>query len=556
MSKEITANKEYLQWLKDIKERIRSSQHIAALKVNQELLSLYWFIGETLATKQTEWGDKFIDNLARDLKVEFPDVIGYSKSNLKYMRRWYAYYSKHSEIGQQAVDQLRLSPDFAITQQVVAQIPDRVRSEISQQAVDLNFYSLLLSIPWGHHTLILTKAEDPEEAIFYIIKTIQNGWSRSVLQAQIESDLYNRQGKALTNFDITLPAPQSDIARETIKNPYNFEFLTLAEDVKEIEFERALIQHMKKFLLELGKGFAYVGNQYNLNVKGDDFFLDLLFYNTRLHCYVIFELKIGDFKPEYAGKLNFYQNAIDEQIKMDEDKPTIGMLLCKTPNKTVIEYSIKGINKPLGVSDYIIKKAVPKELKSGLPTVKELEQELEKEIEITKSPLNEKLEKLKMIIDRSTKEEIKVEKSKGAASRIVEKLLFPLMDNMIQMLKEKQIADWFIKFHHTIGVNGNEYRDRAGFNDAFNRQEIIDRLGFRIRLDAFKKVGTEPFDYSISYDIKLEKYKYNLESRTLKETPKYEWLYHKVPKKQEIDEIIINEVAEIVEYITRKMDKK
>jgi len=471
------------------------------------------------------------------------------------MRRWYTYYSKHNEIGQQAVDQLRLSPDFAITQQVVAQISDRVKSEISQQAVNLNFYSLLLCIPWGHHTLILTKAKDPEEAIYYITKTIQNGWSRSVLQAQIESGLYNRQGKALTNFDITLPAPQSDIARETIKNPYNFDFLTLAEDVKEKELERALIQHMKKFLLELGKGFAYVGNQFNINVEGDDFFLDLLFYNTRLHCYMIFELKIGDFKPEYAGKLNFYQNAVDEQIKMDEDNPTIGVLLCKTPNKTVIEYSIKDINKPLGVSDYIIKKAVPKELKSGLPTVKELEKELEKEIEVVKKPLDEKLEKLKNIIDRSTKEEIKEEKSKKAASRIKVKLLVPLMDNMIQMLKEKQIVDLFIKYYYMFSVNGNEFLGRVGFDEEFNRQERIDRLGFRINLGAFKKAGTEPFDYSMFYEIKLETYKYKLEFEILKESPKHEWLYHQFPNKQEIDEIAINEVEEIIDYITKKMEQ-
>ena len=313
---------------------------------------------------------------------------------------------------------------------------------------------------------------------------------------------------------------------------------------------------MKKFLLELGKGFAYVGNQYNLNVKGDDFFLDLLFFNINLNCFVIFELKVTDFAPEYAGKLNFYITTIDKQIKGQNHNPTIGVLLCKTPNKTVIEYSIKDINKPLGVSEYIIKKAVPKELKSGLPTVKELEQELEKEIEVTKNPLDEKLEKLKKIIDNSTKEEIKVEKSKEAASRIIEKLLFPLMDNMIQMLKEKQIADWFIKFHHTIGVNGNEYRDRARFNDEFNRQERIDKLGFRIRLDTFIKAGTEPFDYSISYDIKLGNYKYNLETRTLKETPKYEWLYHQFPNKQEIDDISNNEVEEIIDYISREMEKK
>jgi len=467
MTKKITSNKKYLKWLRSIKERIRSSQLRAALKVNQELLSLYWFIGEALATKQTEWGDKFIDNLARDLKIEFPDITGFSKSNLKYMRRWFTYYSNNIEIGQQAVDQLKLSSDFAIVQQSVAQIPDRVKNEIGQQLIDHSLKNLLLCIPWGHHTLILTKIKAPEEAVFYIVKTIQNGWSRSVLKAQIESCLYNRQGKALTNFDITLPAPQSDIARETIKNPYNFDFLTLAEDVKEKELERALIQHIKKFLLELGKGFAYVGNQFNLIVKGDDFFLDLLFFNINLNCFVIFELKVTDFAPEYAGKLNFYITTIDEQIKAQNHNPTIGVLLCKTPNKTVVEYSIKNIDAPLGVADYIIKKTVPKELKSGLPTVKELEQELEKEMEVAKSPFNEKLEKLKNIINKSTNEELKEERSKDAAKKILNNLLFPIETAIIEMLKEKQIADWFTKINHTIFVNEVEYSGKEGYG--FNR---------------------------------------------------------------------------------------
>ncbi len=351
MSKDVATNKGYISWFVEIKKRIQSSQQRAALKVNQELLSLYWFIGDALAHKQSDWGDKFIENLARDLKVEFPSVKGFSKRNLEQMRRWVDYHSAHIDIAQQVVAQVELDPLLKFTKQGATQLQNDANLKITKQAAtqlpelgqqtdDLNLTSLLFNIPWWHHILILSKIKDPEEVYFYIIKTIQNGWSRSILQEQILSDLYNRQGKALTNFELTLPDSQADLAQETLKNPYSFDFLTLTEDAKERDFEQALIQHIKKFLLELGKGFAYVGNQYNLNVEGDDFFLDLLFFNINLNCYVVFELKVGDFKPEFAGKLNMYVNTINNQVKSDHHGETIGVLLCKTPNKTVIEYSI------------------------------------------------------------------------------------------------------------------------------------------------------------------------------------------------------------------------
>ena len=237
---------------------------------------------------------------------------------------------------------------------------------------------LVGQIPWGHNREIITRCHDIPEALFYVQQTIQNNWSRVILLIQIETNLYQRQGKAIDNFQHTLPNPQADLARETLKNPYNFDFLTLGKEVQERELETALTIHMQKFLLELGQGFAYIGRQYHINVAGDDFYLDMLFYHTRLRCYVIVELKASEFKPEYIGKLNFYLNVVNAQLKHANDQASIGILLCKTPNKVIVEYALENITSPLGIAEYQIMNAIPENLKRELPSIEELEQELEK----------------------------------------------------------------------------------------------------------------------------------------------------------------------------------
>lgn len=233
----------------------------------------------------------------------------------------------------------------------------------------------LVQIPWGHNREIISKCKDVLEALYYVDKTIEHGWSRSVLVHQIESGLYRREGQAVTNFATTLPAPQSDLAQQLIKDPYTFDFLTLTKDYNERELEKALTDHITKFLLELGAGFAYVGRQKELQVGERNFFLDLLFYHTRLHCYVVIELKTGDFEPEYAGKLNFYLKAVDEQLRGDLDEPTIGIVLCKTRDRLVVEYALSDIHKPMGVSEYQLTRALPDNLKPSLPSIEELEAE-------------------------------------------------------------------------------------------------------------------------------------------------------------------------------------
>ncbi len=327
----------YASLLNDLKERIRAAQVRAAVAVNRELVLLYWCIGRDILVRQKErgWGSKVIDRLAADLQREFPEMTGFSPRNLKYMRAF-----------------AEAWPDESIVQQLVAQIP------------------------WGHNVRILDYVKDTPEREWYVRATIQNGWSRSVLVHQIESGLYHRQGKAATNFTRTLPSPQSELAQEMVKDPYNFEFLALAEEARERDLERAVIQQLRDFLLELGVGFAFVGSQYPIRVGGEEFRIDLLFYHLRLRCFVVLELKMTQFQPEYSGKMNFYLSAIDDLLRHPDDQPSIGIILCKTKNQVVAEYALRDLRKPVGVSEYRLTPTLPKNLQASLPTVDELKTEL------------------------------------------------------------------------------------------------------------------------------------------------------------------------------------
>ena len=349
---------EYKEWLADLKKRLLVVQLKAAVAVNQELLRFYWQLGADIIQKQTDtrWGDGFLSQLSRDLMAEFPDMKGFSVSNLKYMRQWYLFYSQQLLIGQQPVGQL------------------------ADSEKSLPFINQITRIPWGHNITIIGKCKTIEEAIFYVQNTKTHNWSRSVLTHQIENGLCRREGKAVTNFSETLPAPQSDLARQTLKDPYVFDFLTLGTEHNERDLELGLIRHITSFLLELGAGFAYIGRQVQVEVGERCFFIDLLFYHTRLHCYVVVELKTGEFEPEHAGKLNFYIKAVDEQMRKAGDQPTIGILLCKSKDKLVAEYALSDIHKPIGVSEYQLTQCLPENLKSSLPTVEEIEAELAREV--------------------------------------------------------------------------------------------------------------------------------------------------------------------------------
>jgi predicted nuclease of restriction endonuclease-like (RecB) superfamily len=327
----------YEQFLTDLKTRIRTAQVRSAIAVNRELVQLYWTIGRDILTRQTRegWGAKVIDRLAQDLRQEFPDMQGWSRTNLLYMRAFAEAY-----------------PDPTIVQQVVGQIP------------------------WGHNVRLLDRVKAPAERLWYAQQTITQGWSRNVLIHQIESGLYQRQGDAITNFEQILPAAQSDLAQQLIKDPYNFDFLTLGDERSERQLERALIDHIRDFLLELGVGFAFLGSQYPISVGDKDYRLDLLFYHVQLHCYVVIDLKLGEFEPEFSGKMNFYVTAVDRLLRSDRDTPTLGIILCKSKNRTTVEYALQGVGVPIGVSTYQLSQTLPTNLQGNLPTVEQLEIQL------------------------------------------------------------------------------------------------------------------------------------------------------------------------------------
>ncbi len=338
----------YARVLSALKERIRTSQVRAGLAVNRELVVLYWQIGKDILKNQDRlgWGAKVIDRLSQDLTSTFPGMKGFSPRNLKYMR---------------AIAQAW--PEASFVQRAVAQIP------------------------WGHNVRILDHVADREVREFYVRKTIEHGWSRDVLELQIETGLHKRQGKAITNFTHTLPPPQCDLAQQILKDPYNFDFLTLSADAEERDLEQALLKKLRDFLLELGVGFSFVGSQYRLDVGGEDFFIDLLFYHLKLRAFVVIDLKVTKFKPEFSGKMNFYLSAVDDLLRHPDDKPSIGIILCRHKNEVVAEYAIRDTKKPIGVSGFTVTEALPAELKGNLPTVEELESELDKvkEVRPTKS---------------------------------------------------------------------------------------------------------------------------------------------------------------------------
>lgn len=338
---------DYRAWIENIKQKIKQSQIKASVKVNYAMLDLYWDIGRDIVIKQrtAKWGDAFLSTMSKDLKKTFPNMSGFSVQNLKSIRYWYKFYNA-DENGLQAVSQMDM------------------------------IEKMVKSIPWGHNQRIVYKCQNIPEALFYVQKTMDNGWSRSVLEHQIDSGLYDRQGKAITNFSVKLPEPQSDLAAQTLKNPYNFDFLTLREEYDEKELEDALVNQITQFLLELGTGFSYMGRQVHIRVGESDFYMDLLFYHVRLHCYVVVELKTEKFKPEFAGKLNFYVTAVNKQIKTLQDNPTIGILICKDKDDVVAEYVLDDISQPIGIAEYELTKVLREEFKSSLPTVEEIENEL------------------------------------------------------------------------------------------------------------------------------------------------------------------------------------
>lgn len=383
----MTADEGYVQWMANIKQRFRQSQLKAAIRVNIAMLEFYWSMGRDIVELRAEskWGNRFFNQLSLDLKTAFPNETGFSVTNLKYMRRWYDFYNERVAIRHQVGDELgtALGHNTSVKTDVInrQQAADDFNAAIRQQAADefdavnyqqqidrLEMPRIFGRIPWFHHVQIISKCKSLDEALFYIHRVVEEGWSRSRLESQIAANLFSSQGTAITNFSSTLPGTQSQLAKEILKDPYHFDFLSMNEEYEEKDLEDALVSKVTQFLLELGKGFSYVGRQMELQMPGGQtFFPDLLFYHIPQHRYVVVELKVGKFIPEYAGKLNFYVTAVDELLRAEDDNPSVGLVICKTTDKTVVEWSLKDINKPLGVSTYQLEQVVAR-------TVRELDQ--------------------------------------------------------------------------------------------------------------------------------------------------------------------------------------
>ncbi|MGM9696361.1 MAG: YhcG family protein [Alloprevotella sp.] len=351
----IKSNSDFKSWVSQLKQDIRSAQIRAAIKVNTELLRLYWRMGAEIFEKQkaSSWGDGWLKELSHELMAEFPDMKGFSLRNLQYIKQWYLFYNQENTIVQQAVAQL----DDDKSQASVAQISEEI----------------FFSVPWGHHLYIISQCKEVSRAVFYLKKTVENGWSRAVLLNYLDTNLYERQGKAVNNFKRLLANPQSELAAQTLKDPYNFDFLTIDGEYRERELEQAITHNVTRFLLELGTGFAFVGSQVPLQVGEDTVYPDLLFYHLELQCYVVVELKVTKFKGEHLGQLGLYVSAVNHSKKKPTDNPTIGLIICKTKNNVMAQYALESTNQPIGISEYQLSKLMPEHIQSQLPTIEDIE---------------------------------------------------------------------------------------------------------------------------------------------------------------------------------------
>jgi predicted nuclease of restriction endonuclease-like (RecB) superfamily len=366
--------RDYAEVLESLKSRVRQAQTKAMLSVNRELIQLYWDIGRLIVERQDVegWGKGVVDRLARDIQRAFPGIQGFSPLNVWRMRAFFLAYRNLSQPATETPPTKR-KKRAAVSQEILSQPVTELAADRPPHPVS--------EIPWGHNQVLLFKLKNPAERLWYAAKTLEHGWSRAVLAVQIEQDLYRRQGKAVTNFPARLPAPQSDLAQQSLKDPYLFDFLTLHEEAVERDLESGLVDHIQKFLLELGAGFAFVGRQMQVTVGDEDFYLDLLFYHLTLRCFVVIDLKMRKFTPEDAGKMNFYLSAVDSRMRHTTDAPSIGLILCKTRDRITAEYALRDITKPIGVAEWQTRlvHSLPEPLKGSLPSIEEIEAEFGKE---------------------------------------------------------------------------------------------------------------------------------------------------------------------------------
>lgn len=497
------------------------------------MLEVYWEIGKVIIDQELieGWGGKTVDVLARDLKTEFPSIKGFSPRNLRYMKSFYHSYSNKS-----------------ILQAYLAKLQD------PENEPNMILHTTLAKLSWYHHITILDKVKTIEERIFYIQETIQNGWSRDVMVHQIESNLYRRQGAIINNFNQTILPEQSELVQQIFKDPYKFDFVSLTKEAKERDLEDALTNQLTKFLLELGQWFSFMGRQYRVQLGNNEYFFDLLFYHTRLKRYIIIELKINEFKPEYKGKMEFYLNLADDQLKSTGDEASIGLILCKTKDGLIAEYALRESSKPIGIAEYNLSQALPEDIRGELPSIEELEAEIEREYKKAESPAKRKIEELKKKIALSNSEEIKTALTQSILKTLLQNKLKPLFESLIIELKE--IDSLF--FESTYSWQGiltciyNPENLEQGWGDE-QLKSIVHQAYFYYNYKGFLKKGTDSFDllFSIKVDITPFWYALTILGHN-NQQPVIKKLYH--------EDISDNETIEIsertMEFITEEIHRR
>lgn len=525
----------YVETLHLLKTKIRHARQKAILAVNAELLKVYWEIGQAILQHQNSegWGSKIIDKLADDLKIEFPDMKGFSPRNLKYMRAfalaWPQFVQSTVAHSYNIVDE-----SFTIVQQPVAQLP------------------------WAHHLLLLGKVKNTDERLFYIQKAIENGWSRKILEHQIDSQLHKTQGKLINNFQKTLTPSQSELTQQIFKDPYNFDFIMLGEKAKERDLEDALITHVSNVLLEMGAGFAFMGRQKRFEAGGREFFVDLLFYHTKLRRHIIIELKIGEFEPEYVSKMNLYLGLADDQLRGEMDEDSIGIILCKTNNRIVAEYALRDTSKPIGIAEYKIAEQLPEYIQGELPSIEELEQKVDEEIKHHQSPTDARIQEIKQKIKNFKGEEIQTKASFPILQSLYSNGIRSLYKEIIEKLNIFQ--DEFYSVHTTWYCTNKNFANLGQVDEFWDNEENLKNIfefNFQVRLDGFKKAGTDHCNVShtLSFHIDTYHYKFKLVNHN-NQQPIVKKLYHNPldrPDRQMIVDLIINITMDEIEGFLQRI---
>ncbi len=527
----------YSEIIEQLKQKIRQARVQSIITVNTHMLSIYWEIGDTIARQEKEegWGKKIVETLAKDLKAEFPEMKGFSPRNIRYMRDFALAY-----------------PDFVILQALPAKLDageNLKESEVLQ--------AQLAKLTWYHHVTLLDKVKDLRERQFYINHTVQNGWSRDIMVHQIESGLYKRQGQITSNFKHTVAPDQSELVQQLFKDPYKFDFIYLGQQSKERDLEDALINQLKNFLIELGQWFAFMGRQYRVMVGDNEYFYDLLFYHTRLKRYIVIELKIDEFKPEYKGKMEYYLTIADEQLKSATDDPTIGLILCKTKDGLVAEYALRDSSKPIGIAEYNLRESLPENIKGILPSIEELEIEMEKGYQELKSPAEKRLETLKNKISQL--------KGKEVMQIATIKILFEIIDNSViplyQLLIErmKQFDEMFISCSYSWQGKNKRPSNFEQLTEEWKNEEFLkshDELYFHYQLHGLKKAGTEAFNSGFQLNFRTDTFWYGF---TLvnhnNQQPFIKKLYNEQLSKEDIIQITDSVSEFVVDSIERELER-